>query len=223
MIKLIKTLEEILEIFDFADNGAEDYEDLSLRDKLVIANSFSELAREVDYISKSEHLLCGEGYSIARIIGSSLLAPTNPLCTCFDINEIRCYLTFVDYEETVGMGNFTNPYRLVFGSDLQFEGLCTVDSFELLYTKARKAYAQQIYDILTKPQDLRISHHPQLGADIEPFEIHVDNLLEAYTIMNTLANYDLYQYYHRIKPDYCNCQILEIWDCTAFEWRDCEN
>lgn len=217
MIKLIETLEEILEMFDFVEDNIVEFEELPIKNRLAIANTISELAREVDYMGKSEHLLCKEGYSIARTSG---LLSTNPLCTSFSIDKMKCYLTFVDDEETVGCGKFTNPYRLIFGSTMDFVELCTLECFELLYTKAREGYAQQIYDVLTKPQRLRVLHYTQFGVDIEPFEICVNNLLEAHNVMDTLANYDYYQYDNQIKPDYRNYQCLEIWNDLNKLWCD---
>ncbi len=57
---------------------------------------------------------------------------------------------------------------------------------------------------------LRISHFPQVPC--KPFNVEVDSISEAKKIMDTLAYYDLFQFENRIKPDYCNMAILEIWD-----------
>lgn len=57
---------------------------------------------------------------------------------------------------------------------------------------------------------LRISHFPQVPC--EPFNVDVNSIDEAKKIMDTLAYYDLFQFDHRIKPDYCNVTTLEMWD-----------
>ena len=38
--------------------------------------------------------------------------------------------------------------------------------------------------------------------------------------MNTLANYDLFQYENNIKPDYCNTTVLEEYNEDSQEWVD---
>jgi hypothetical protein len=65
---------------------------------------------------------------------------------------------------------------------------------------------------------LRICHYPQIPC--EPFIVKVESLEEADKIMNTLANYDLFQYENKIKPDYSNMAILEQWDEEEQEWCD---
>ena len=57
---------------------------------------------------------------------------------------------------------------------------------------------------------LRISHFPQVPC--KPFHVEVNSIDEALKIMNVLANYDIFQFKNRIKPDFCNATTLEIWD-----------
>jgi hypothetical protein len=57
---------------------------------------------------------------------------------------------------------------------------------------------------------LKVSHFPQIPC--EPFEVNVNNIDQALFIMDTLANYDLFQYENKIKPDYCNTTCLSMWD-----------
>lgn len=57
---------------------------------------------------------------------------------------------------------------------------------------------------------------PQIPG--EPFEVPVTTLIEAKLLLEALANYDLFQLAHRIKPDYCNMGGLVIWDGT--DWTD---
>lgn len=68
---------------------------------------------------------------------------------------------------------------------------------------------------------LRVAHYPQIPCD--PFIVEVKSLEEARTIKNTLANYDLFQYEKRIKPDYSNMTIIEQWDEDEQEWYDWED
>lgn len=49
---------------------------------------------------------------------------------------------------------------------------------------------------------LRVSHFPQVPC--KPFIVSVDSLKEAKKIFDVLANYDIFQFENRIKPDYCN-------------------
>ena len=47
---------------------------------------------------------------------------------------------------------------------------------------------------------------------MKAFEVWVNNLEEAALLLDTLANYDQFQYDNNIKPDYCNAGGLMIWD-----------
>lgn len=55
--------------------------------------------------------------------------------------------------------------------------------------------------------DLRVWHIPQVPG--KPFHVYVDTPQEAQRLVNVLAQYDLFQYENRIKPDYCNASGLE--------------
>ena len=59
----------------------------------------------------------------------------------------------------------------------------------------------------TKIGALRAWHIPQVPG--KPFHVYVDTLQEAQRVLNILANYDLFQFKHKIKPDYCNTAGLE--------------
>jgi hypothetical protein len=63
---------------------------------------------------------------------------------------------------------------------------------------------------------LRVSHFPQIPC--KSFIVEVASLEEAKKIMDTLANYDLFQYENNIKPDYCNSTVLEYWDEEEQDW-----
>lgn len=63
---------------------------------------------------------------------------------------------------------------------------------------------------------LRVWWIPQVPG--KPFTVDVSNIREAKLLLNTLANYDIFQYENRIKPDYCNAGGLQTWD--GEEWTD---
>ena len=62
---------------------------------------------------------------------------------------------------------------------------------------------------MTEPKigALRVWHIPQVSG--KPFHVYVDTLQEAQRVLNILANYDLFQFKHKIKPDYCSAAGLE--------------
>lgn len=68
---------------------------------------------------------------------------------------------------------------------------------------------------------LRVWHIPQVP--MKAFRVEVSNIDEAWKILNTLWDYDLFQYENRVKPDYCNASGLEYFDEEEnawYEWRD---
>ena len=52
------------------------------------------------------------------------------------------------------------------------------------------------------------------------FYVEVSNIEEAALLLNTLANYDLFQLENNIKPDYSNMNGVEIFDEDTQEWED---
>jgi|ERR1035437_1019057 hypothetical protein len=54
----------------------------------------------------------------------------------------------------------------------------------------------------------RVSHFPQIPCS--PFEVYVDSILEGVKLMDILAEYDKFQFENKIKPDYCNNSILQM-------------
>lgn len=50
---------------------------------------------------------------------------------------------------------------------------------------------------------------PQLP--MKAFEVDVSSVEEAVKVMDVLADYDLFQYEHNVKPDYCNAGGLRRW------------
>jgi len=60
-----------------------------------------------------------------------------------------------------------------------------------------------------KVGDLQVFWVPQVP--MKAFEVGVSSIEEAVKIMETLADYDAFQYENRIKPDYCNTGWLSRW------------
>jgi len=70
-----------------------------------------------------------------------------------------------------------------------------------------------------KEGSLKIWWIPQVP--MKPFFVEVESLQEAKKILKILAEYDLFQYKHRVKPDYCNVGGLSIFkDGEWVEWCD---
>lgn len=57
--------------------------------------------------------------------------------------------------------------------------------------------------------DLRVWWIPQVP--MKPFEVDVSSVEEGVKLMDTLADYDAFQFENKIKPDYCNAGGLWIW------------
>ena len=74
---------------------------------------------------------------------------------------------------------------------------------------------------MNEPQegDLRIWWVPQVPG--KPFHVDVSNIREALVLLDVLAKYDLFQYEHRIKPDYSNAGGLEVFEDG--EWSEWES
>lgn len=73
---------------------------------------------------------------------------------------------------------------------------------------------------------LKVWWNPQVP--MEPFEVFVETLEEAHLLLKVLADYDLFQYRHRVKPDYSNAGGLVVWeeglepDEEGEKWTDWE-
>lgn len=67
---------------------------------------------------------------------------------------------------------------------------------------------------------LRVWWIPQVGATGEPFYVPVKTVEEGKMIMDVLGTYDAFQLQNNIKPDYCNCGGLEMFDPETGEWED---
>ncbi len=69
---------------------------------------------------------------------------------------------------------------------------------------------------------LRVWWIPQVP--MKAFHVPVASIAEAKLIMVTLAEYDIFQFENRIKPDYCNTGGLEVFEDGEWtEWYDEES
>ena len=68
---------------------------------------------------------------------------------------------------------------------------------------------------MNKPGDLRVWWVPQVPGKC--FYVPVSSIEEAAKLLVVLADYDLFQYNNRIKPDYCNAGGLQVFLDDAFE------
>jgi hypothetical protein len=68
-------------------------------------------------------------------------------------------------------------------------------------------------------EQLRVWWIPQVPMN--PFYVPVKNTEEAKLVLETLANYDLFQLENNIKPDYSNAGGLQVMvDGEWEEWED---
>jgi hypothetical protein len=67
-----------------------------------------------------------------------------------------------------------------------------------------------------KDGQLRVWHIPQVP--MEAFRVYVKTIQEGKIVLDTLAFYDLFQFEHRIKPDYANAGGLQVYENG--EWCD---
>jgi len=70
-----------------------------------------------------------------------------------------------------------------------------------------------------KQCDLKVWWIPQVPG--QPFEYPIKTLAEAKKLLDVLAQYDLFQYEHNIKPDYANAGGLQVFEDG--EWIDWTN
>lgn len=70
-----------------------------------------------------------------------------------------------------------------------------------------------------KKGDLQVWWIPQVPG--EPFTVDVRTVREAKLLTTALADYDLFQFDNKIKPDYCNAGGLRVWD--GKDWTDWED
>ena len=71
----------------------------------------------------------------------------------------------------------------------------------------------------TTEGSLRVWHIPQIPG--KPFHVAVATPREGALLLRALADYDIFQFENRIKPDYANAQGLEVYE--GGEWLEWEN
>lgn len=64
-------------------------------------------------------------------------------------------------------------------------------------------------------------HIPQIPG--KPFTVETDNLVVAKLVLNVLADYDLFQFENKIKPDYANMGGIVVWSDDDGGYVDCED
>lgn len=76
---------------------------------------------------------------------------------------------------------------------------------------------------MTEPKqgDLRVWWIPQVP--MEPMYIEVKTIREARLVMQTLGEYDDFQYQNSIKPDYSNAGGLEVYEADIQDWIEWYN
>lgn len=70
-----------------------------------------------------------------------------------------------------------------------------------------------------KKGDLRVWWIPQIPMN--SFYVQVESIKEAMKILTVLADYDIFQYENKVKPDYSNVGGLHEWDGS--DWIDYED
>lgn len=66
---------------------------------------------------------------------------------------------------------------------------------------------------------LRVWWIPQVP--MKPFLVSVPDLATGKILLNTLADYDIFQFKNRIKPDYCNAGGLQVFEDGKWsDWYD---
>lgn len=66
--------------------------------------------------------------------------------------------------------------------------------------------------------DLRVWWIPQVP--MTPFHVSVSSPAEAKKLLSVLADYDLFQLEHNVKPDFCNAGGLEVYEAGAGDVED---
>ena len=61
----------------------------------------------------------------------------------------------------------------------------------------------------SKPGDLQVWWVPQ--APMKAFRVSVASVAMGVKLLETLADYDIFQFENNIKPDYCNAGGLVLW------------
>jgi hypothetical protein len=67
-------------------------------------------------------------------------------------------------------------------------------------------------------KQMRVWWMPQVGYGT--FYVPVESVEEAKKVMDLLSSYDCFQYNQNIKPDYCNCGGLQVYNEETEDWED---
>ena len=67
---------------------------------------------------------------------------------------------------------------------------------------------------------MRVWWMPQVP--MKSFTVDIDTLEEGVLLLNTLANYDIFQLENNIKPDFSNMGGIELLDNESGEWEEWE-
>lgn len=73
---------------------------------------------------------------------------------------------------------------------------------------------------MTDPGELRVWWVPQIP--MQAFYVTVGTVAEGRRLLEVLADYDLFQLEHHVKPDFANAGGLERWDGEDWEEIDPE-
>lgn len=65
---------------------------------------------------------------------------------------------------------------------------------------------------------LRVWWIPQVP--MKAFRVSVPDVPTGKLLLKVLADYDLFQLNHRVKPDYCNAGGLEVFNEDERDWED---
>lgn len=68
-----------------------------------------------------------------------------------------------------------------------------------------------------KEGSLRVWHNPQLGRGTIFYVYGIRDVKHALEVIETLSAYDLFQLENGIKPDFCNCSGLEVFEDGSWE------
>lgn len=68
-----------------------------------------------------------------------------------------------------------------------------------------------------KEGSLRVWHNPQLGRGAIFYVYGIRDVKHALEVIETLSAYDLFQLENSIKPDFCNCSGLEVFEGGGWE------
>lgn len=72
-----------------------------------------------------------------------------------------------------------------------------------------------------KTSRYKVWHVPQVP--MHAFIVELEDEAEAWRLVNTLAQYDLFQYDNQIKPDYSNVSGVMVWCEEANEYEDLDD